>query len=151
MQNLTFEDVSVGDGCRTAAHTITDAGIAAFAETTLDHHPLHTDDDFARLMGFSRRIAHGLYGLSLMEGLKSQLKLFERTSIASLGWDQVRFRRPILSGDTVHVRMVFLSKRLSSKPGRGVVVEQVVLERVDGATLIEAQHATLLVCRGSTV
>ncbi len=147
MQGLTFEDVVVGEMRVTGTHVIDDDGIAAFADVTLDHHPLHSDDAFAREMGFPRRIAHGLYGLSLIEGLKSQLGLYEHTSIASLGWDQVRFVRPILSGNTVRVRMSFLSKRPSSKPGRGIVVEQVVLERADGMSLIEGQHATLLVCR----
>jgi acyl dehydratase len=144
-EDLTFEDVMVGQKWLTPSHTVTDKDIAAFADVTLDHHPLHVDDDFARTMGFPRRIAHGLYGLSLMEGLKTKLKLYEHTSIASLGWDKVRFRNPIISGDTVQVRMIFVSKRESSKPGRGIVVESVVLERDDGTPLVEAEHATLLV------
>jgi acyl dehydratase len=108
---------------------------------THDRHPLHVDDAFAHSMGFPRRTAHGLDGLSLMEGLKSRLSLYEHTSIASLGWDKVRFRHPIVSGDTVQARMTFISKRESSKPNRGVVVESVVLERDNGVALIEAEHA----------
>jgi acyl dehydratase len=146
-EDLAWEDVVIGRTMTTPSHTVTDADIGAFAAVTLDQHPLHTDDDFARSMGFPRRIAHGLYGLALMEGLKTKLKLYEHTSIASLGWDKVRFRRPILSGDTVRVRMSFASKRESSKPDRGVVVETVVLEREDGTILVEAEHATLLVRR----
>ena len=72
-----------------------DHDIAVCAAVTHDHHPLHTDDAFARSMGFPKRIAHGLYGLSLMEGLKNKLRLYEHTSIASLGWDKVRFRHPL--------------------------------------------------------
>jgi acyl dehydratase len=146
-EDLTFDDVVVGEARITPTHTVTDEDIARFAAVTLDEHPLHTDDGFARSMGFPRRIAHGLYGLSLMEGLKSKLRLYEHTSVASLGWDKVRFRHPILSGDAVRVRLSFLSKRPSSKPDRGIVVESVVLEREDGTTLIEAEHATLLVRR----
>ena len=145
--DLTFDDVVLGETMTTPTHTVTDDDIAAFAAVTLDHHPLHTDDAFARTMGFPRRIAHGLYGLSLMEGLKSKLRLYEHTSIASLGWDKVRFRAAILSGDTVRVRLSFLSKRESAKPDRGIVVESVVLEKADGTVLVEAEHATLLVRR----
>jgi acyl dehydratase len=140
-QDLVFEDVVVGQSGLTSAHKVSDKDIAAFAEATHDRHPLHVDDVFARSMGFPRRIAHGLYGLSLMEGLKSRLSLYEHTSIVSLGWDKVRFRHPIVSGDTVQARMTFISKRGSSKPNRGVVVEGVVLERDDGVALIEAEHA----------
>ena len=82
-----------------------------------------------------------------MERLKTKLRLYEHTSIASLGWDKVRFRQPIVSGDTVQVRMTFLSKRVLSKPDRGIVVESVVLERADGVSLVEAEHATMLVRR----
>ena len=140
-QDLVFEDVVVGQSWRTSAHRVSDKDIAAFAEVTHDRHPLHVDDAFAHSMGFPRRTAHRLYGLSLMEGLKSRLSLYEHTSIASLGWDRVRFRHPIVSGDTVQARMTFISKRESSKPNRGVVVESVVLERDDGVALIEAEHA----------
>jgi acyl dehydratase len=146
-EDLVFEDVVVGEVWRTPAHRVSDKDISDFAAVTHDHHPLHVDDEFARSMGFPRRIAHGLYGLSLMEGLKTKLRLYEHTSIASLGWDKVRFRHPIVSGDTVQVRMTFLSKRESSKPDRGIVVESVVLERADGVTLVEAEHATMLVRR----
>jgi acyl dehydratase len=82
-QDLVFEDVVVGQSWLTSAHKVSDKDIAAFAEATHDRHPLHVDDAFARSMGFPRRIAHGLYGLSLMEGLKSRLSLYEHTSIAS--------------------------------------------------------------------
>jgi acyl dehydratase len=146
-EDLVFEDIVVGEVWRTPSHRVSDKDISDFAAVTHDHHPLHVDDEFARSMGFPRRIAHGLYGLSLMEGLKTKLRLYEHTSIASLGWDKVRFRHPIVSGDTVQVRMTFLSKRESSKPDRGIVVESVVLERADGVTLVEAEHATLLVRR----
>jgi acyl dehydratase len=128
-QDLVFEDVVVGQSWRASSHRVSDKDIAAFAEVTHDRHPLHVDDAFAHSMGFPRRTAHRLYGLSLMEGLKSRLSLYEHTSIASLGWDRVRFRHPIVSGDTVQARMTFISKRESSKPNRGVVVGSVVLER----------------------
>ena len=146
-ESLYYEDVVVGASHVTPRHVVTAADIGAFATLTLDHHPLHTDDAFAQSMGFPRRIAHGLFGLALMEGLKTKLKLFDRTSIASLGWDKVRFRAAILADDEVQVRMSIQSKRESAKPDRGIVVETVVLERHDGTTLIEAEHATLLLRR----
>ncbi|WP_123695412.1 MaoC family dehydratase [Allostella humosa] len=148
-QDLHFEDVVLGETFVTPAHTVTDEAITRFADVTLDHSSLHLDDALARSMGFPRRIAHGLYGLSLMEGLKSKLRLYDQTSIASLGWDRVRFRAPILSGDTVRVRFAFVSKRESSKPDRGVVIEAATLERQDGTVLVEAEHATLLRRRGT--
>lgn len=143
-QNLYYEDVVVGSEIDTASHTVTTRDVLTFAEVTRDRHPLHTDEDFCRTTEFGRPIAHGLYGLSLMEGLKSELKLYEHTSIASLGWDKVRFRGPVFPGDTVHVRMRFIDKRGSRRPDRGVVTEMVHLVNQRGEVVTEAEHATLL-------
>jgi len=143
-EDLFFEDVGIGRVFRTPAYTITDEDIQAFCDLTFDHHPLHTDDAFARSVGFSKRIAHGLYGLALAEGLKTKLRLYEHTSIASLGWDKVRFHQAVLSGDRVEVAMAFQSKRTASRPDRGVAIEAVRLERGKGELLISAEHATML-------
>ena len=145
--SLYYEDIDIGRCFETRAHQVTDEDLARFADLTHDHHALHRDDEFARSMGFPRRIAHGLFGLALMEGLKSELGLYETTSVASLGWDAVRFRRPIVSGDSVHARIRLETMRPSSKPGRGVVTESVDLLNQHGEVAISALHATLLVMR----
>jgi acyl dehydratase len=145
--DLYYEDVVVGEEVETPAHTMTYADILAFADVTRDHHPLHTDPEFCKSTPFGRPIAHGLYGLALMEGLKSEMRLYEHTSVASLGWDQVRFKKPIFPDDTVHVKVRFTDKRESRKPDRGVVTEQVELVNQDGEVVTEAVHATLLLRR----
>ena len=145
--DLYYEDVAVGDELETASHTVTQADILAFADVTRDHHPLHTDEAYCRNTAFGRPIAHGLYGLALMEGLKSELRLYEHTSIASLGWDKVRFRAPVFPDDSVHVKMRFTAKRESRKPGRGVVTEWVEMVNQRGEVVTEGVHATLLACR----
>jgi acyl dehydratase len=141
---LFFEDVLIGSSYVTPEHTITAANIQAFCKLTLDHFPLHTDAQYARECGFPDIIAHGLFGLSLIEGLKTKLELYGRSSLASLGWDKVRFRQPLLPGDTVHVEFSFIAKRLSSKPGRGIVTESLQLLKQDQGVVIDAEHAALL-------
>jgi acyl dehydratase len=145
--NLHYEDIVIGSELETASHTVTQKDILAFADVTRDHHPLHTDEEYCRNTKFGRPIAHGLYGLSLIEGLKSELKMYENTSVASLGWDGVRFKAPIFAGDTVHVKVRFLEKRPSQKGRRGIVVEGIELINQRGETVIEAKHATLLISR----
>jgi acyl dehydratase len=148
--DLYYEDVTPGDVVLTDAHTVTMENILAFADVTRDRHPLHTDEDYCSKTQYGRVIAHGLYGLSLIEGLKSELKLYENTSIASLGWDKVRFRKPIFVGDTLHVKVVFEAKRESKSSPHGIVVEKTELINPDGAVAVEAEHATLLYRRANT-
>ena len=142
--DLYYEDVVVGADLETPGHTVRYADILKFAEITLDNHPLHTDEEYCRTTQFGRPIAHGLYGLSLMEGLKARLKMYEQTSIASLGWDKVRFKAPVFPDDTVRVKVTFTHKRESSKPDRGVVTEAVYLINQNDEVVTEAEHVTLL-------
>ncbi len=148
--SLHHEDIVIGQRYRTREHVVTNEDITRFSDLTHDHHPLHSDDAFAQSMGFARRIAHGLFSLSLMEGLKSELGLYETTSVASLGWDAVRFRKAVVSGDAVHVRVTFIDSRLNSKGTHGIVTEQVDLCNPQGDTLVSALHAALLIRRADT-
>lgn len=150
-KELWFEDVVVGTEMRSATHIVSAEAIAQFCDLTQDHHPLHTDAAYAKSRGFPGVIAHGLFGLSLMEGLKTAMGLYENSSIASLGWDGVRFARPVVAGDEVHVSFRFVDKRLSSKGGRGVVTEALQLVNQRGECVIEARHAALVACRDDAV
>lgn len=146
-ESLSFEDVDLTSAYETRAHRVTAADLVRFGELTHDQHPLHTDDAFARSMGFPGRIAHGLFSLALLEGLKAEMGLYETTSVASLGWDEVRFRKPVVADDMLRTRVTFLSKRPSRQPGRGVVIEHVELLNQRNEVVLSAKHSTLLVCR----
>ena len=143
--NLYYDDVKINATLMTRSHVVSYDDILRFADITLDHHPLHTDAAYCETTRFGRPIAHGLYSLALMEGLKS--KMYEHTSIASLGWDKVRFEAPLFPGDEVHARIFFIHKRDSKKPGRGVVTEKVSLINQTGDIVTEAEHVTLLIKR----
>lgn len=145
--NLRYEDIALGAEFETVAHTVTEADIATFADVTRDHHPLHLDTAYARSRGFPAVIGHGLFGLSLMEGLKSELKLYEETSVASLGWDEVRFKAPIVSGDALRVRFRFVEKRPTRNPERGIVIETLDLVNQRDEVVTAARHTSLILTR----
>ena len=145
--NLRYEDIALGAEFESAAHTVTEADIAVFADVTRDHHPLHLNATYARSQGFPAVIAHGLFGLSLMEGLKSELKLYEETSVASLGWDEVRFKAPVLAGDRLRVHFRFVEKRPTSNPARGIVIEALELINQRDEVVTAARHTSLILTR----
>jgi len=92
-----------------------------FAGLSMDFFELHTNEEFARKTQFGRRVAHGLLGLALADGLKNRSE-FQVHAIASLGWTW-EFTGPIFLDDTIHVRMRVAEKRASrTKPDRGIVV-----------------------------
>ncbi|WP_159998334.1 MaoC family dehydratase [Roseomonas sp. 18066] len=146
--SLFLEDIVIGQQWQTAEHRVTANDILFFGRLTRDEHPLHNDEAYCRERGFPTVIAHGLYGLALMEGLKTGLRLYERSSIASMGWDKVRFRKAVLAGDVLHLRFRFTAARPSRQPGRGLVTEFLELVNQDGEIVIDAEHVSLLLARG---
>jgi acyl dehydratase len=48
------------------AVTFTKAQIAAYADASGDHNPIHLDDDFARTVGLPGVIAHGMLQMGLI-------------------------------------------------------------------------------------
>lgn len=144
---IWYEDFVPGTVLTSAERTIELADIDAWAKLTGERHPVHMDADFARAAGFGGRIAHGLFGLALIEGLKADLGCFEESVTASLGWDKVRFHAPLEPGARVHLQLELVEKRLSSKPGRGVAVERGTLVRDDGMQITSGDHTVILLCR----
>ena len=81
-----------------------------------------------------------------MEGLKSE-QLYEETSIASLRWNNVRFKHPMLVGDVVHVEMEFTAKRQRATRPAGIITEAVRLVNQNGITVIDSEHISLIQLR----
>ncbi len=144
---IWYEDFEPGTVLRSAPREVTLADIDRYADLTGERHPVHMDEAFARAAGFRGRIAHGLFGLALIEGLKAELGCFERSVVASLGWDKVRFHAPLEPGDLVHLELTLVEKRLSSRPGRGVAVERGALVRADGTAITSGDHTVILLTR----
>ena len=121
MARRYFDEIQEGEQFITPGVTVTNYHVMQFAGLSMDFFELHTSDEFARQTQFGRRVAHGLLGLALADGLKNRSD-FQVHAIASLSWNW-EFTGPIFLDDTIHVRLQVKEKRVSrSKPDRGVVV-----------------------------
>ena len=145
--DIWFEDFRPGAVLESAPRRITEQDIDRYADLTGERHPVHMDAEFARAAGFRGRIAHGLFALALVEGLKAEMGGFERSVIASLGWDKVRFTAPLEPGDEVHLKLELVEKRPSSKPGRGIATERGSLVKADGTVVVSGDHVVILLNR----
>ena len=98
----------------------------AYAGVSGDFSPLHMDETYAKTTHFGQRVAHGLMGLTLADGLKVQSAFFQ-DGIA-LGWAW-RFKGPILIGDTLQlhpmIRVTARFKEPFNELDWGVPTEQV--------------------------
>jgi 3-hydroxybutyryl-CoA dehydratase len=93
----------------TFAKTITEADIVLFAGLTGDFDPIHVNEEYAKASAFGRRIAHGGLVMGLLSTTASMIsrRSVERGSSAvsvSLGYDKIRFIRPVFINDTLTAR-----------------------------------------------
>ena len=123
MGGLYYDELSLGmhfeHGLR---RTVTEFDNLIFS--ALSHNPaaLHLDEEAMKASEFGRRIVNSCFTLSLMVGV-SVGDTTLGTTIANLGWDGVRFVKPVLIGDTLRVETVVDEMRPSqSRPNTGVVV-----------------------------
>ena len=104
MMNLGIE---VGETA-TFSKTVGECDIYQFAGITGDFFPNHVNEQFMSQTTYGRRIAHGLLTLALSSTTSTVFatKSLERGNDyvpVSLGYDRVRFIKPVFIGDTVTI------------------------------------------------
>jgi len=143
-----WDDAQVGDECISPTYTVTKERILAYADLTGDHTPVHVDEEYARNSHFGALVAHGLFGLSIADGLKTQSD-YRFLPGMSLGWSW-DFRSPIKVGDVLHVKFRVGSMRASnSKPAWGIVVLPAELINQDGIVVQQGEHRLMIPRRPS--
>jgi acyl dehydratase len=124
MAGVYFEELPVG---RRFVHpirrTVTEADNVLFSTMTMNPAALHLDEEYCREhTEFGTRIVNSGFTLGLIVGI-SVGDTTLGTAVANLGWDEVRFPKPVLHGDTIHVETEVVDARSSkSRPDNGIVV-----------------------------
>ena len=138
-----FEDLFVGGYFLTGRITVTESHIVAFAGMSGDFFDVHMDDDFARAQGFPGRIAHGLLGLCLVDGLKNRAEV-QLQAVASLGWNEWSFKAPIVAGDSIGALITVEDIRLTSSGERGIAQLGFDVRNQSGVTVQSGRNALLM-------
>jgi len=127
-----FEDIKVGDRREIGSFTFTAADIKTFA-AKFDPQRFHLDEEEGRKSLFGGLTASGWHvgsvfmKLSVADFQRQARELAargERVAVwgPSPGFRELRWIRPVLSGDTVSFAGEVVSKRISeSRPGWGIV------------------------------
>lgn len=146
MSAIYFEDISIGDQIITARRTITEADIMAFAGISGDFNPLHTDDVFVREnTPFDGRIAHGVLGIAVTTGLKSE---YDDWQLVAFMECNRKFTGPVYPQDTLHAIYEVTGARASkSSPGTNIVTLSVRLVKEGGDVVQTGTDVVLLASR----
>lgn len=100
--------VSVGDSVE-FAKTVSEGDVYLFAGITGDFAPNHVNEQFMQSTSYGRRIAHGALLVGYMSACSTLLSGLARSRGAtnlpvSLGYDRIRFLKPVYFADTVTCR-----------------------------------------------
>jgi 3-hydroxybutyryl-CoA dehydratase len=118
---LYFEEFEVGLSITSAARTVTEADVVAFAGLTGDWTSIHTDAVYASTHPFGQRVAHGLLGFSIASGLAMRMGFLNETILAFREISEWKFSLPIYLGDTIHMQATVSETRPVHRLGGGLV------------------------------
>lgn len=116
---MFFDDLPVGYRFTTASHTLPLAEIVGFARRW-DPQPFHVDADAAKDSPYGGIIASGFHTILTAFLLTLEADVWNEASMGSPGLDEVRWKKPVFPGDTLHAEAEVVSSTPSqSRPDRG--------------------------------
>jgi acyl dehydratase len=123
MAGLYFEQFAVGQRFEhLVRRTVTETDNLLFSTLTMNPAAIHLDAEYSKGTPFGARLVNSGFTLGLLVGL-SVYDTTYGTTIGNLGFEEVRFPRPVLIGDTLHAVTTVVSKRESqSRKDSGIVV-----------------------------
>ena len=141
---LYYEDFVVGDEIRhSLSKTIFESDNNFFSLLTMNHHPVHTNADYAAKNQHGRILVVGTLVFSLAVGIT--VPDISGKAIANLGYEEVRHLHPVFLNDTIYVRTRVLDKRESaSKPDRGIIHVESVAYNQDGVDVLSFRRHVLV-------
>jgi acyl dehydratase len=142
-----FEDWQPGEVLQFGRYEVTAAEIKEFA-IEFDPQSFHLDEEAAKDSLFGGLIASGWHSAGIMMRLIVDHGAFVGANIASPGFDDIAWTKPVRPGDVLSVRVEVTRKRRSeSKPDRGVVSFRQELLNQDGEIAMSLDSLVLYRCR----
>lgn len=147
----SFEDFVVGDIYEhRPGRTITETDNTWFTLLTMNTHPLHFDQEYAKHSEFGRCIICSPLTVAIMVGMS--VTDVSQKAIANLGWSDIRMTFPLFAGDTLYSSSEVLDKRESrSRPTAGIVKVSTTGTNQDGKVVCTFERSMLIAKRGHSV
>lgn len=148
-RSLYYEDLPIGTVCVSSRRTLTETDLSMFSMLSGDWNAVHADAVTMADRG-SDRILHGVLGIAVLTGLMDKAGWFDTSALAMTGIDDWRFLKPLMIGDTIHVRMEITEQRLTRKPGRGYVGRRFSIINQRDETVQEGEIGVLVLMRSDS-
>ena len=108
MSGQSIDEIAVGLRTR-VTKTVSESDVYLFAGITGDFDPNHVDEEYCRKTSLGHRVAHGALIVGYTSAASTRiLEDFDRP-IVSVGYDRIRFLKPVYFGDTLTIDYVIES------------------------------------------
>lgn len=127
----------------TLSKTIFESDNNLFSLLTMNHHPVHTNIDYASKNQHGKILVVGTLVFSLAVGIT--VPDISGKAIANLGYENIEHLNPVFVNDTIYARTEVISKReSSSKPDRGIIYVETVAYNQDGINVLRFRRNVLV-------
>ena len=146
-----YEEFAVGDVYEhRPGRTITETDNTWFTLLTMNTHPLHFDQQYAKASEFGRTVVASPLTVAMLVGMS--VTDVSQKAIANLGWKEIRLTHPVFPGDTLYAETEVLETRDSkSRPNAGIVTVRTVGRNQDGTVVCTFDRTILVPRRGHGV
>jgi acyl dehydratase len=141
-----FEDLAVGEARRSAPRLVTEEAILAFARQW-DPQWFHSDADLARQSVFGEVVASGIHTLALWRQMDHEINS-DIDFVCGVGWDEVRMKKAVRAGDSIHVTSEIVELRPSaSRTDRGTAITRYAVVNQRGEEAVSFLSINLVYTR----
>ena len=123
---LYYEDFVEGEIIEhELSKTIFESDNNLFSLLTMNHHPVHTNLNYAQKNQHGKILVVGTLVFSIVVGMT--VPDISGKAIANLGYEDIKHLAPVFLNDTIYAKTIILSKRESkSKNDRGIVYVETI-------------------------
>lgn len=141
---LYYEDFIVGEEIKhSLSKTIFESDNNFFSLLTMNHHPVHTNLDYAQENQHGKILVVGTLVFSLVVGMT--VPDVSGKAIANLGYEDVKHLNPVFINDTIYAKTKILDKYDSkTKTDRGIVYVETIGYNQDGQDVISFRRKVLI-------
>ena len=141
---LYYEELEVGSTIHhSLSKTIFESDNNFFSLLTMNHHPVHTNADYASKNQHGKILVVGTLVFSLAVGIT--VPDISGKAIANLEYESIKHLNPVFLGDTIYVRSTILDKRESkSKNDRGIIYVESIASNQNGVDVLSFRRKVLV-------
>lgn len=139
-----FEDFKEGEIIyHSTSKTIFESDNNLFSLLTMNHHPVHTNIDYANKNQHGKILVVGTLVFSLAVGFT--VPDVSGKAIANLGYEDVKHLAPVFINDTLYAKTIVLSCTPSAtKADRGIVYVETIAYNQNGEDVLSFKRKVLI-------